>query len=301
VAKNPVVVTEEEVEERLRALQDSHAQLKPVEADRPVQAKDFVIIDFEGSLGGKPLEGWKVNDHLVEAGSNTLVGGMDQQFIGLPRNEERSFPLDLPEDYPRKELAGKKIDVRLRVKEIKEKILPPLDDDFAKEVGEFQNLPELRDRLRKNLAEEKIVDFLRAKHPVAIPKGMVDRQVQNLMARTEFQMARQGMKLDRSALDGEKIRESLAPTAEKEVQGSLILEKIAEKEKISVLDTEVEQRLQQLATQMSQRVETVKSYYQKDDRLENLRAVLLEEKTLEFLLSKAKIIEGRSTPPEERK
>ncbi len=122
-------------------------------------------------------------------------------------------------------------------------------------------------------------------------------------------MARQGLKLDSAAMDSQKIRESLTPTAENEVRGSLILEKVAEAEKLSVSEDEVEQRLQRLATQLNQRVEAVKNYYEKKDRLEDLRALMLEEKTLDFLLSKAKIIEGHSTPveatpgdrPEERK
>ena len=91
----PVVVTDEEVEARLKGLQDSHAQLKPVEVERPVQEKDLVIVDFTGALDGKPLEGWKVNDHLVEVGSKTLVGALDERLVGLPRGEEREIPLTL--------------------------------------------------------------------------------------------------------------------------------------------------------------------------------------------------------------
>ncbi len=309
VERPPVAVTEEEVEARLKALRDSHAHLKPVETDRPVQEKDFVIIDFTGSLDGKQLEGWKINDHLVEVGSKSLVGGLDERLVGLPRNQEREIPITLPENYPRKELAGKEISVRLKVKEIKEKILPALDDELAKEAGDFQTLQDLRARLRKNLeeqkqaqanqaAKEKLLDQLREKHPFAIPKSMIERQTQHIMARTELQMARQGLKLDGVSMDSQKIRESLTPTAEKEVRGSLILEKVAEVEKLSISEDEMEQRLQQLATQLNQRVEAVKNYYEKKDRLEDLRVLMLEEKTLDFLLNKAKIIEGRSTPVE---
>ena len=320
VEKSPVSISEEEIEARLMALQDSHSHLKPVETDRPVQEKDFVIIDFVGSLDGKSLEGWKVNDHLVEVGSKSLVAGLDERLVGFPRNQEQEITITLPEDYSRKELAGKGVSVRLKVKEIKEKILPPLDDEFAKEAGDFQTLQDLRDRLRKNLeeqkqaqanqaAKEKLLDILREKHSFPIPKGMIERQVQHMMARTELQLAQQGLKLDSAKLDDQKLRESISPTAEKEVRGSLILEKVAEVEKLSVSEGEVDQRLQQLAAQLNQRVEAVKNYYEKKDRLEDLRALMLEEKTLDFLLSKAKIIEGRSTPldttsadrPEERK
>jgi trigger factor len=309
VERPKVVVTDEEVETRLKGLQDSHAQLKPVEVERPVQKGDLVIVDFTGTLDGKPLEGWKVNDHLVEVGSKTLVGALDERLVGLPRGEEREIPLALPQDYSRKELAGKEVKVRVKVKEIKEKILPALDDDFAKEVGEFQTLGELRSRLRKTLEEqaqartdqgvkEKLLDLLREKHAFPIPQSMLDRQIEHIMARTEVQLARQGLKLNTAGLDTPKIRESLAPNAEKEVRGTLILEKVAAKENISVSDEEVEKKLQELAAQLNQRVEAVKSYYQKQDRMEDLRALLLEEKTLDFLLGKAKITEGPSASPD---
>jgi trigger factor len=311
VEKPAVMVTDEEVESRLKALQENHAQIKPLEADRPVQEKDLVIVDFEGSLGGKPLEGWTVKDHLVEVGSQTLVGGLDRKLIGLPPGQNQEIPLTLPDDYPRKELAGKDITVRVQVKELKEKILPALDDEFAKEVGDFQNLPELKEGVRKNLQEqkeiqatqaarEKLLDLLREKHPFGVPQSLIDRQVENIMARTEVRLARQGVKMDTANLDTQKLRESLRPAAEKEVRSTLILEKVAEKEEITVNDEEMDQKLEKLAAQMNQRVEAVKSYYRKNDRLEDLRAMIREEKTLDFLLSRAKIKEGGS-PLEERK
>lgn len=309
VEKPAVQVKDEEVEARLKGLQEAHGQLKPVEADRPVQEKDLVVVDFEGSLGGKPLEGWKVKDHLVEVGSGSLVGGLDQQLAGLPLRQERDLVVTLPADYPRKELAGKAIQVRVQAKEIKEKLLPALDDEFAKEAGDFQNLQDLKDRLRKNLeeqkraqadqvAKERLLDLLREKHSFSIPQSLIDRQVENLMARAELRLARQGMKLDSDSAETQKLRESLRPSAEKEVRGSLILEKVAEAEKIAVSDGELEQKLEQLAAQMNQRVEAVKSFYQKKDRLGDLRAMMLEEKTLDFLLSQANVKEGAASPEE---
>jgi len=309
VEKPAVGVTEDEVEARLKMVQDSHAQLKPVEIDRPLQEKDFAVIDFEGRLDEKPLEGWKAKDHLVEVGSKTMVGGLDQKLIGLPLQKDLDLVITLPEDYPRKELAGKEIKVRVRAKEIKEKVLPALDDELAKEAGDFQTLQELKDRLRKNLeeqkkaqaehaAKEKLLDLLREKHPFPVPKSMIDRQVEVILARTESRLAGQGMKFDSDNLDPQKLRESLTPLAEKEVRGRLILEKVAEMETITASEADLQQRLEQLAAQMNQRVEAVKSQLQKKDRLEDLRAVIQEEKTLDFLLSQAKIVEGKSAPEE---
>ena len=303
-----VSISDEEVEAQLKILQDSHAQLKPLDSPRPIQEKDLVILDFEGSLSGKPLEGWKVNNHLVEAGSKMLVGDLDLQLIGLSQSEEKNILITLPENYPKKELAGKEIHVHLKVKEIKEKILPPLDDEWAKDVGDYSSLADLKARLRQTLEEQKkdqarqaakgkILDLLIEKHPFPVPKSMIERQVQNLISRAETRLARQGMKIEEANVDRQKLHESFQPMAEKEVQGSLILEKIAEVEKLSVSEAELEEKFKKLAAQINQRVEAVKNFYQKKDLGEDLRAQILEEKTLDFLLSQAKIMRGGNALP----
>jgi trigger factor len=309
VEKPPVTVSEEDVQARLKELQETHAQLKPLGTQRPIQAKDFVIIDFEGFHSGKPLEGWKAQDHLVEAGSKTLVGELDVQLLGLSQNEEKNIALTLPETYSKKELAGQKIDVHIKVKEIKEKILPPLDDEFAKDVGNFTSLTDLQARLRQNIedekhaqvdraAKEKILAALVEKHSFAVPKSMVEHHVRNLISRTELRLARQGMKLEEANLDRQKLHDSFLPTAEKDVRGSLILEKIAEMEKLSVSEAELTGRFEKMAAQLNQRVEALKSYYQKEGLLEDLRAQILEEKTLDFLLSQSKVTERPGNPAE---
>jgi len=305
VVKGEISVSEEEVESRLKAVQDDHAQLKPLEPQRPAQEKDFIILDFEGSLAGKTLEGWNVKDHLVEVGSKKMVGDLDMQALGLSPNEEKDVVLNLPETYPQKELAGKEIHIHLKVKEIKQKILPQLDDEFAKDVGEFKTLADLQGNLRQNLekekknqadqaAREKILGALIEKHPFPIPPIMVERQAKNLIARTELRLAQQGIKLEDSTIDRQKLLDTFKPAAEKEVRGSLILEKIAEIEKLSISEEEQESRLAQIAAQLNQRTEAVKSYYQKKNLLDDLRAQMLEEKTLDFLLGKAKMIERPS-------
>lgn len=310
VEKETVSVSEEEVETQLKILQETHAQLKSLETRRPIREKDFALLDFEGSYAGKTLEGWKANDHLVEVGSKTLVGDLDFQLIGLSIGEEKDISITLPETYARKELAGKEIKVHLKVKEIKEKFLPLLDDEFAKDVGDYNTLEELKAHLRKTVeeqkqtrasqaAKEKLLSALVEKQAFPIPQSMVQHQVKTLIARTEQRLAQQGMKLEEAGLDHEKLSKTFLATAEKEVRGSLILNKIAEMEKLSVSEAELEGKLEQIAAQVNQRPEAVKNYYLKKNLLEDLRAQMLEEKTLDFLLSKAKIREGASVFPEE--
>jgi trigger factor len=301
------------VEARLKDLQERHAQLKPISGQRAVQEKDFVVFDFEGTLGGKPLEGWKVNDHLAEAGRKMLIGDLDLHLIGLGPQEEKDVTVTLPENYGRKELAGKQIQVHLKVKEIKEKILPALDDDFAKDVGDHATLAELKARLRQNLeeqrnaladqaAKDRLLSQLIEKTPFDLPKSMIDRQVETLMSRAEWRLANQGVRIDPQDPERQKIRETFQPAAEKEVRSMLILEKIAEMEKITVGDDELGQRVERIARELNQRPEALRSLYQREDRLEDLRAQLREEKTLDFLLNQAKITETSGPAPEpERK
>ncbi len=311
--KEKVVVTDEEVEARLRDLQEHHAQLKPIEAKRPVQEKDFVVFDFEGTLNGKPLEGWKANDHLTEVGRKLLVADLDQHLVGLRPDEEKNVTLNLPETYGRKELAGKQIQVHLKVKEIKEKILPALDDDFAKDVGDYATLADLRQKLRQNLEEQKrmqadqaakdaLLGQLIAKNPFPVPASMMERQIQSLMTRAEWRLASQGVRINPQDADREKIRETLQPTAEKEIRSMLILEKIAEREKITVSEEELGQRLEKMARELNQRPEALRSYYEREGRMEDLKAQFRDEKTLDFLLNQAKITEkaGTSSGPEKK-
>jgi trigger factor len=321
IEKETVSVTDEEVEARLHALQESHAKLKSLEPPRAIREKDFAVVDFEGKLSGKPLEGWNVKDHMVEVGSKTLVGDLDQHLIGLSPKDEKDVTLKLPDEYSRKELAGQEIQVHLKVKDVKEKIVPVLDDEFAKDVGDFTALPDLRERLRQNIlsqkeadsdrrAKDQMIQKLVEKTQFEIPKSMLERRIQSLIARAELNLSRQGMDLEKAKIDREKLSESLRPGAERDVRGILILEKIAQREKISASDEEVQKKLEEIATQLNQRVEAVRKYYEKEDILDDLRGQILEEKTLDFLMKSAKITEkpsageapqAQETTPEETK
>jgi len=312
VEKEKILVTDEEVDARLRDLQDHHAQLKPIAAKRPVAEKDFVVFDFEGTLDGKPLEGWKANDHLTEVGRKLLIADLDQHLIGLSPGEEKTVDIVLPETYARKELAGKQIRVQLKVKEIKEKILPNLDDEFAKDLGDYATLADLRQKMRQNVEEQKklqadqaakdaLMSRLIAQNPFPLPNSMMERQIQSLMARAEWRLASQGVRINPQDADREKIRETLQPTAEKEIRSMLILETIAEHEKITVSEEEVGQRLERMAGELNQRPEALRSYYQREGRMEDLKAQLRDEKALDFLLSQAKVTEKTDTASEPEK
>ncbi len=322
VEKETVSVSDEEVEGQLKGLQDSMAKLKTIEPPRPIREKDFAVVDFEGQASGKPLDGWNVKDHMIEVGSKTLVANLDQHLIGMSPNEEKDVTVTLPQEYSRKELAGQEIQVHLKVKDVKEKIIPSLDDEFAKDVGDFATLQDLRDRLRRQILEQKqedsdrraknqLIGKLIEKTPFEIPKSMLERRMETLVARAELNLSRQGMDFAKANIDREKFRESLRPGAERDVRGALILEKIARLENLSVSKEELDRQLEEIASRVNQRVEAVRRHYEKEEILEDLRGQLLEEKTLDFLMKAAKVTEKppatgeeaqqETTIPEEKK
>jgi trigger factor len=195
------------------------------------------------------------------------------------------------------------------VKEIKEKVLPALDDDFAKDVGDHPTLAELKSRLRQSLeeqrkaraehsAKDKLMTRLIEMTPFDLPKSLIERHLDSMMSRAEWRLANQGVRIDPQDPERQKIRETFRPAAEKEVRSMLILEKIAEREKIAVSDDELGQRLENMARELNQRPEALRGLYQREDRMEDLRAQLREEKTLDFLLSQAQIKEIEAPAPE---
>jgi len=146
---------DEEVEQRLKSLQNLHANLKTVSEGRPIQTGDYVIVDYEASVGGKPLEGAKALDFTVEVGSGQFIPTFEEKLIGLNPGEEKEIEVSFPEDYGYQKWAGKTILFHVKIKEIKEKILPVLDDEFAKDLGDYSSLEELKTKLRGEIEKEK--------------------------------------------------------------------------------------------------------------------------------------------------
>lgn len=293
-------VRDEEIEERLKGIQNVHASLRTLAEPRPVQKGDYVILDYEASVEGNVLEGGKATDVSVEVGKGEFIPEIEERLIGLLPEEEREVEVSFPESYSYEKWAGKKVAFRLRIKEIKEKVLPPLDDEFAKDLGDYASLAELKEKLREELAkakelalrhrlEEQLVEQLLRTNAFDIPEALVEEQAKVLVSRVKIRMAAQGVELEQAGLSEDTLQNDLRPKAEKEVRTSLILEKIAEAEGLTVSDEEVENRLREMAERYRQKFEMLKSYYEKNGLLPGLREEILSRKTLDFLLQKAEI------------
>jgi trigger factor len=293
-------VKDEEVEGRLKALQNLHANLKTISEARPIQAGDYVIVDYEASMGGKPLEGGKAIDFTVEVGSGQFIPAFEEKLIGLKPEEEKEIEVSFPEDYGYQKWAGKTISFHVKIKEIKEKILPPLDDEFAKDLGDYSSFEELKAKLKGEIEKEKelglerqlkdqVMDQLLEANPFEVPESLVEEQTKTLVSDTKLRLAAQGVDLKNLGLSEEKLQEDYKAMAQKQVKTFLILEKIADQEGIAVTDEEADDRLREMSEKMHQKFDVVKRYYEKNGLLPEVKAGIIRDKTLNFLLEKASI------------
>ena len=293
-------VKDEEVEERLKALQNLHANLNSVSEPRPIRAGDFVIVDYEASAAGKPLEGGKAVDFTVEVGSGQFIPAFEEKLIELKAEEEKEIEVTFPEDYGYAKWAGKTVSFHVRIKEIKEKILPPLDDEFAKDLGDYSSLGDLKAKLKSDIEKEKelaldrqlkdqVVDRLLEANPFEVPESLVAEQAKALVSDTKLKLAAQGVALKNLGVSEEKLQEDYKAMALKQVRTFLILEKIAGQEGIAATDEEAENRLREMSEKMHQKFDVVKRYYEKNGLLPEVKAGIIRDKALSFLLEKANV------------
>jgi trigger factor len=304
VERVKLAVSDEQVEQALRRIQESHARLEPVENREVAQTGDFVTLDFTATIDGKEFPGGKAENYLIEVGAGQTLPEFESAVAGAQRGEAKAARVRFPDDYPNRDLAGKTADFNLVVRELKQKVLPPLDDDFAKEHGECGSLEELKTKVRGRLAEElkkyqdddlkeRILSRVIEHHPFTPPPAMVERQTRYLMERYQ----------DRGSADAtsdgpsmEETRKALEERAMRQVRATLLVEKIAQSEKIEVTESEVQERVENLARAAGERGKNIRQYYSRHDARDELRSQMVFDRTLSFLLEKANIKEVVEAP-----
>ena len=297
VKEQDLVVTDQELNQTLDRLREMYAQLEVVEG--LALAKDHTaIIDFEGFHDGKTIEGAKAADHVLAMGSGNLIPGFEEQLIGMKKDETREIQVTFPADYTNKEISGKEARFTVTLKEIKKKVLPELNDEFAKDTGGNKTVEELKARIKEDLEarkrdeqgsaqREELMSKLVDAHEFEVPQGMVEHELQAMARQQATRFARQGM--DIKSFDAKKFMEKTRDLAVKRVKGILLLEEIAEKEKIEVTDQEFSVSIAAMAKEAGQTADAVNKYYEsKDGGLDNLRDSLVQEKTFGLLISRAK-------------
>ena len=271
VPKREVKVEESEVDAELSRMAERNARIETV--DRAAQMGDTVVIDFEGFEGGKPFQGGKAEDYSLTLGSGSFIPGFEEALVGAVAGEERDVNVTFPENYA-KELAGKPAVFKCKVHEVKESIKPELDDEFAKDVSEFDTLDALKNDIRERFTksreeqnerafESSAVQLAAANMTCNVPACMIDEQVDHQLEQFAYQLQSQGMKMEdyTKMIGGDlsSLRQSMRPMAEQTVRSDILLSEIARAENLEVTDEEVEEELKKLAEQYQMELDKVKA------------------------------------------
>jgi trigger factor len=303
VKKADAAVTDEDVEKEIDAIRDRNARILTVE-DRPAASGDIVIIDFEGSIDGEPFDGGKGENYSLVIGSGTFIPGFEEQLTGVSTGEEKEISVNFPNDYNNKDLAGKSAIFKVKVKEIKVKELPALDDEFAKDTSEFDTLEEYKADIKKKLTEkaeheahhkdeDNVVDKVVGNAVVDIPAVMVERRVDSMVYDFDMRLRYQGLDLKKyleiMGINVDSFREQFKERAEKEVKTQLVIEKISVVEGIVPTDEETNDEIKRIAENYKQSEEDFKQHLKPDD-IEYIKNTIVARKTVDFLLEHAKLV-----------
>ena len=296
-------VTDEDIQNELKKVQEQNSRLVAVE-DRPVADGDQTVIDFEGFVDGTPFEGGKAEDYTLVIGSHSFIDTFEDQLVGKNAGEEVEVNVTFPEEYHAKELAGKPAVFKVKIKEIKSKELPELNDEFASEVSEFETLDAYKADLQKKLAEtkekqasaeneNKVVQKVVDNATMDIPAPMVDQQVTNMINDYARRMQSQGLSLDQylqftgTTLD--QLKEQMQPQAESRIRARLVLEAVAKAENIEVSEETVEAELKKMAETYKMEVEQVKNIMG-EDGLKQMKEDMAVQEAADFLVAQAKLV-----------
>ncbi len=302
VEKEKLKVSAEAVEKRLSMIRESHASFREIEEDRPVRAGDFIVADVEGTVQSQPFEGSSLRDYLFEVGVDNYLPGLSEKLMGLAKGAEKEILLNLPADFKRRELAGQEVCLKVTIKGLKSKMLPDLDDAFARDLGEYRGLEDLRVKLKDSMEQEeqeridaevkrRLIDELIVKNPLDAPPLMVERRIEFMIADAQRTLMAQGSSLEKLGIPAESMMESFRPEAERQVRCSLLVEEIARRENITISDEEVETKLNEIARSTDKSGGQVRDFYKREGLWEGLTFRLLENKIIDFLLGRATIRE----------
>ena len=290
----PGGVTEEELGAALDDLRDMHSTLETVPEDRPVTKGDLVVIDFEGFIGDTPFEGGKAENYTLELGSGHLIPGFEEQVEGMKKGDGREISVKFPDEYKNAGLAGKDARFKVTMKDIKKKVRPELDDEFAKDLSLGATLDELKEKVRADIMVYKerartgklkdlAMKAVAGMHVFELPASMVEKELRSMVMRRYQDAMQSGAKMTPDDL--KSYEAEARPQAEERVKITLLLAAIADKEGIKVSDTEVEAGIRRLAAETGYDPKAIRELYERrDGSLEGLRGIIGEDKVLELLV-----------------
>jgi trigger factor len=307
IPKDAVEVTDEEIGDRVERLRNEFSELNPVEG-RAVQQGDFVLADFRATLDGQPIGELEAADYLFEVGGNQIFPEVEEQVVGMNSGETKSFPLAIGEDIPSEELAGKTVEFSLALKEIKEKVLPELTDDWVAEVCEFKTVDEFRADIRGRLSSAKEYTCNQKYRAMAVakavenvtvdlPEAVVQREAAEMLSELKNSVEARGLTLEgymaATGMTFEKLVEGMIPRATDNVKTRVVLDAVAKAEKLEITEDEVMATIGQMALTNRIDAKELEKRIRKNDRMDDLKEQMIREKAAELIVENA--VEG---PPE---
>jgi trigger factor len=311
VEKPEITVAEDEIETELKALQKDMAVLRAVD-DRAIVEGDIVVVDFQGYHKGNPMKQVKNEDYSVDVGSGRMGKEFEEKLVGMKKEEEGSHTVAFPEKHPNPLLAGKEVEFRIKVKDVKERVLAEFNDDFAKDVSKtFNTMEDLKNSIRERRIKEKeeaaegafadrIMQKILDNHDFEVPNRLVAFEIEQMIKQTEQALMKSGLSLEAAGLNREELAKQNAEMATKRVRGDFILKKIAEVEGIKVNEEDLEKGFKRIGDQYNMTVDKVKEFFHSRDDLLPFMNELLNEKILHFLKDAAVIVPAaQGTPAQE--
>jgi trigger factor len=296
-----IQVTDEEIDKRIESLRQMHSQMIEREGEEGARKGDFAVVKYEGFLNGQPVKDVKSDAYTLDLGSSTLLPEFESAIIGMKVGEEKEVEITFPDDYPDKGVAAKTLLFKVLVKEIKEKKLPELNDEFAKDIG-FENVGALRTGVAGELEKEKDVQkkqsiteqlaaHLLEKTDIPVPSRLLQKRVEMLVQDARTRMKTGTLSADDEANLNAALSKECEPEAEKRIKMGMILSKIADQQGLKVEDSEVDDRLRRIAEETKRAYDYIRDFYEKYDLKGSLKNSMVEEKTIDFLIEKAEIKE----------
>lgn len=301
VQREIFAVSEEQIERSLEQMREGRTEMRPMLEERGLQNGDVAVVDFQGFMAGEPLENGSATDHQLEIGSNTFIPGFEEGLVGLKVGEERTISLAFPETYHVEDLAGKPVEFKVTLKDIKRKVLPELNDEFAKSLGgTYETLEDLKKAISEDISssEQRRIEedlknrLLRAlveENPVEVPPSLLQNQKQALIDDFKQRLSQQGFGEKEFSEYKEKWDHDFDDTARFMIQSSFLIDQIAETENLIPTAEDVDAKIKEYAAQTGLEEDKIREFYSQDSRSGQLVYQIKEKKVIDFLLGQSQI------------
>lgn len=303
IEKPILTVSDEEIEKELQLLQRHQAALQTADPDHGIAFDDMVVVDFQGFHEGKALKEVHNENYKVDIGMHRLGKDFEEKLLGMKKGDKTLYTVDFPADYPNPLLAGKPIEFKVDIKDVKVRIKPAIDDEFAKDIKpEFNTLEDLKQDIRSRLQkskdetlqgdlDDKLMQKLIELNPFEVPQRLVNYEIQEMLKQTEENLKRSGLSFESAGIKLDDLVEKNKEVAVKRVKGDFLLKKIAEVEEIKIGDEDIQRGYQRIADQYKMTLDEVKKYFQRREEILPFMNELHNEKVLNFLRAQAKYTE----------